>query len=1705
MADLIVKTASERLKKALQERFEPAVDTRVAARMGTGLVAIRGQFVPGAIDADAAAVVNVGRPSAAQYSAANGGTVIIGSNSGGSGSTGVGGATSFSGLTGTIADSQAPQFLKIDGSRMLIGNLDVGPGLTVDGVDISAHAADPNAHHNKQHGIVDPAHHTVTGNQYDVIGLSATNALAVVTTTTDGKTNPNKLLRTDSFGLVQVESLKVDGITSPTSLFLNPTNAVTFLPAKTLNSIGFNGDTFPIGGWSIYPTAISGQNGLTIGYIKADELHVKVFVADETRVDRGEVYISKSYGIISADFTTPSSIGGTVKVYFENSAAISGAIFSNNDWLVVRVVDRSGGGLEVSSIWFQASSYADESATFPLDPNQQSWTLTLRQGVTSYDVKKGNIAIDFGASGQGIIQETVIDASGSPYIKLFTWAGANPYSPANYTTHAKLGKLINADDSTGSMLPTGWGLYTDNAYLNGDFITAGGLVRLYRGDGINIQADILEAGDNTMRLQWWADVESRGGSPITSMVAYEQQIGTQPDSDWTEIITNPIGAVGANVYLAAKDLGGSTYASLRISGASTYNAFSEIVLVADEITLGGTDVYAGGTLHTGAIANGTASTYDIGTVGNPYRTIYVDTVIAGTVGATVPLTGQTWQYDAGDMFIKSDANATRTLYISNPYSGQVMHLDVDGNIAVGGTVDGIDIAAHAANVNAHHAQSHILATTTTLGADHTVSGLTAGMVLKATSGTDAKFVKLLFSELDSTSVTGDILSQYVHISIARTITAIHTFSPGSATAPFTLGTNARGQTVTGLQAEKLARSVIAGNGLTVTGSGLLTADITMTLGTPSTLTVNTTNSVSTTSHTHAITTSNNPGANARILASDSSGGLTLEALDLDNTGTVLTSSAGTLSMGDNTNVLGKVGHAWFGYMGVASYAGFANRAMATSTNYALLQSNVGDTFVNAATGKMVYNRINNADVTMLSDTRLNPAGSGNISLGDYNRKWSELNVVQLMVDNLVASNVMATIGGRIMVAPTAKLTRDIVGSDTTIYLDSNLALPQQELYMAGLDGTTPRVEYMRIVSGPTTVSASEWSYVVTRNIKEQGNLLNTNYGFELGATTNWTTFVDTGASLVSFAVDATSQARGTYSGKVLVGSNGGAHYAGIYTTVTLTAGVTYSVSFSARLSGINGFQADVTGPGGLDTSQANVVGTVGWTRYRYEFDAISTGTHNIRFYENSPASGTFWIDEVIVEAKFGTNGYNWYIGDANVNLGYLTGSGYIDLTSLTTAAGHYGPTISVYSHRTDGGQPKATVSLGNLRSFVDYTADTMGWAVGNDLTFTPTGGFVGMTGDATNGLRLFNVVQKMYTGGAEFLRLDATQGIQILANQTAQSALNAYTFVSTMGGTPWGGLYAFENPATIRQIRLEIDTATLVSDIAISTWSRDPAKTATAYIGATSGVTSPKQATISLSANKNAGTATVDIFGDVALHSGTFATGGSATITGDLIVAGVGTITGSSTSTKGLIINMPTGTSVVSQEWQLNGTQRAYINITSSIGQIGLSPFNNGSGVGPTLVIDRNSNGSTPASGNIRITNRLASDLYFWPDGSSQWRTGASQPTSANDTSGTIIGTQTSTADAKNISDTLPDPMESLRYILDAAQNGLRAWTYKNGEYNNEYFPNGLVLDYAPRYGMDRSESHPQGKSLNTPVAIGDLIAAIAIIHNRLVSIEHKQ
>lgn len=200
-----------------------------------------------------------------------------------------------------------------------------------------------------------------------------------------------------------------------------------------------------------------------------------------------------------------------------------------------------------------------------------------------------------------------------------------------------------------------------------------------------------------------------------------------------------------------------------------------------------------------------------------------------------------------------------------------------------------------------------------------------------------------------------------------------------------------------------------------------------------------------------------------------------------------------------------------------------------------------------------------------------------------------------------------------------------------------------------------------------------------------------------------------------------------------------------------------------------------------------------------------------------------------------------------------------------------------------------------------------------------------------------------------------------------------------------------------------------------------------------------------------------------------------------------------------LVLNNQAGGTADLLQGSVNGATRYAFSVTDTSGiRFVMASANLGANRGREILIERNSNATTPAAGHVQMVDLIGIGHHLWPDASGNLRIGETVPTNANDTSGTVVGTQTSTAQAKMLEDADGSPLESLVAVVEAARSGLRAWRYKSGSYNNERFPVGLVTDLAPRYGMDRDAEHPAGKSLNIPVAIGDLFRAVAYLAEQI-------
>jgi hypothetical protein len=175
----------------------------------------------------------------------------VGSTIGLGGTTGSAIATSLHhhNLQGLLDDDHL-LYLRADGGRALTGNLPVSAGRTIDGVDISAHAGNPSAHHNpvtigagglsahlglatqvltltnithnemqsigpddhhdRQHNIVSSSDHTAIGSALSLVGLTGTNILGIVIPSDDP--GPlSKILKSSAAGGLILQNLQVQG------------------------------------------------------------------------------------------------------------------------------------------------------------------------------------------------------------------------------------------------------------------------------------------------------------------------------------------------------------------------------------------------------------------------------------------------------------------------------------------------------------------------------------------------------------------------------------------------------------------------------------------------------------------------------------------------------------------------------------------------------------------------------------------------------------------------------------------------------------------------------------------------------------------------------------------------------------------------------------------------------------------------------------------------------------------------------------------------------------------------------------------------------------------------------------------------------------------------------------------------------------------------------------------------------------------------------------------------------------------------------------------------------------------------------------------------------------------------------------------------------------------------------------------------------
>ncbi len=214
--------------------------------------------------------------------------------------------------------------------------------------------------------------------------------------------------------------------------------------------------------------------------IYTDELVTKTFTVDLTQALAGSDYLTKSVSTLASGFSIPSN-GNTNTLDVNDLPGQKGAaVFASGDWIRLRVVDNSNGGLVIVDVWGTVSNYTDNG------DGTQTWDWTTEDdgGAAGFVVGEDAPVLDYGQSGAGLIERTV-EGANAPFTRIKTWT-TDPSDSTNYTTRTLTGNLEAAPTLSDGTDPSGYGFFAKgNAYFDGHLVAQSGKV-----------ADSFRVGEN---------------------------------------------------------------------------------------------------------------------------------------------------------------------------------------------------------------------------------------------------------------------------------------------------------------------------------------------------------------------------------------------------------------------------------------------------------------------------------------------------------------------------------------------------------------------------------------------------------------------------------------------------------------------------------------------------------------------------------------------------------------------------------------------------------------------------------------------------------------------------------------------------------------------------------------------------------------------------------------------------------------------------------------------------------------------------------------------------------------------------------------------------------------------------------------------------------------------------------------------------------
>lgn len=183
-----------------------------------------------------------------------------------------------------------------------------------------------------------------------------------------------------------------------------------------------------------------------------EEVSVTTALPQSTVANAGTIILNKSAGTLAVDMDIPASSTWTMELVTPSDGTTW--MFANGETAYMRQ--------GASEVYFTVTRGTNDGVT-------QTYTCTFANGTRPLSFAAGAGVINFGASGQGWIVDTV--ASGAPRMSIYTHSGS-PWSP---TEVARLGSLTGITDANFGAL-TGYGLWTNNVFLSGSINATAGLI-----------------------------------------------------------------------------------------------------------------------------------------------------------------------------------------------------------------------------------------------------------------------------------------------------------------------------------------------------------------------------------------------------------------------------------------------------------------------------------------------------------------------------------------------------------------------------------------------------------------------------------------------------------------------------------------------------------------------------------------------------------------------------------------------------------------------------------------------------------------------------------------------------------------------------------------------------------------------------------------------------------------------------------------------------------------------------------------------------------------------------------------------------------------------------------------------------------------------------------------------------------------------------